>query len=43
MLDQFGKDDAPALNVIEKTANKNSEQILELGQLTEAEIRAEFS
>ena len=46
MLDQFGKDNASALNVIEKVANKNSDQILELRKMidwTKAEIRAEFS
>ena len=46
MLDQFGKDNASALSVIEKVANKNSDQILELSKMidwTKAEIRAEFS
>ena len=33
MLDQFGKDNASALSVIEKVANKNSDQILELSKM----------
>ena len=46
MLDQYGEDNASALSVIEKVANKNSDQILELSKMidwTKADIRAEFS
>ena len=44
MLDQFGKDNASALSAIQKVANKNSDQILDLSKMidwTKAEIREE--
>ena len=46
MLDQFSKDNASALSVIEKVATRNNKQILELSKTldwTKKGMRAELS
>ena len=43
ILDQFGKDNSSALSVIEKVANKNSDQILGLSKMIGLKQRYELS